>query len=225
MRLDAFLAEALNESRGNVKKYIRQKRVMLSGIPAISPSEKVDGKEIFFDGRKIKKRSKTYLLLNKPKGYVSTTESVPESVLSLIPSSLKTKGLAPAGRLDKESEGLLILTDDGSFIHNIISPSKHLEKVYFVVASRPFSSSDIKAFESGIVLKDGTECLPSKLEITENQNEAYITLREGKYHQIRRMVASCGNYVTRLIRIKIGPYSIEGLNSGEFREFNPFEEK
>lgn len=221
MRLDAFLAAALNESRGDVKKYIKQKRVFLDGVAAKSPSEKTDGKEVVLDGKKLEPRGKTYLLLNKPRGYVSTTENIPESVLTLVPEILRVKNLAPAGRLDKESEGLLILSDDGQFIHDIISPSKHLEKVYFVVAEKPFSDGDVKAFAEGITLKDGSACRSAKLEISENRNEALVKISEGKYHQVRRMTAAVGNRVERLVRLSIGPYSVEGLKEGEVRQFEP----
>ena len=134
MRLDAFIAAATGESRSIAKKYIKEKRVTLSGDIAKSPAENTDGKIVTLDGKTLTVRKNTYLLMNKPAGYVSTTENIPESVLSLVPPEYKTKGLSPAGRLDKESEGLLILSDDGEFIHRIISPSKHLDKTYFIVA-------------------------------------------------------------------------------------------
>ncbi len=221
MRLDAFLAAALNESRSNVKKYIKQKRVSLSGKTALSSSENTDGKEVFFDGRRLEAKKNIYLLMNKPRGYISTTDNIPESVLSLVPDKFRTKNLAPAGRLDKDSEGLLILTDDGDFAHNIISPSKHMEKVYLITAARPFREEDKKAFENGIVLKDGTVCRPAKLEISDNKTEASVIISEGKYHQIRRMTAAVGNHVERLIRIKIGPYSVDGIKEGQVAEFFP----
>ena len=221
MRLDAFLSSALNESRSNVKKYIKQKRISLSGKTALSASVNTDGKEVFFDGKKLEIRGNIYLLMNKPKGYVSTTEDIPESVLSLVPDKFRTKNLAPAGRLDKDSEGLLILTDDGNFAHNIISPSRHMDKVYLITVSRPFSEEDKKAFENGIILKDGTVCKPAKLEIAENKTEASVIISEGKYHQVRRMAAAVGNHVERLVRVKIGPYSVNGIKEGQVVEFFP----
>ncbi|MBS5737514.1 MAG: rRNA pseudouridine synthase [Clostridiales bacterium] len=221
MRLDAYLASALNDSRKNVRNYIKQKRVTLSGRVALSAAEKTDGKEVFLDGKKLESRGKIYLLMNKPRGYVSTTENIPESVMSLVPSEFRVKGLAPAGRLDKDSEGLLILTDDGNFAHEIISPSRHMEKVYFVVGAKSFSESDVEAFAKGLTLKDGFKCLPSRLEISRNKNEAFVTLFEGKYHQVRRMAAAVGNHVERLVRLRVGPYLLDGIKEGEVKRFFP----
>ena len=223
MRLDAFIAAATGESRSIAKKYIKEKRVTLSGAVAKSPSENTDGKTVTLDGKTLAVRKNTYLLMNKPAGYVSTTENIPESVLSLVPPEYKTKGLSPAGRLDKESEGLLILSDDGEFIHRIISPSKHLDKTYFIVAERPFCEEDVKAFADGITLKDGTACRPAHLSVSENKNEATVVITEGKYHQVRRMVASRNNRVLRLVRLKIGPYTLDGIEEGKVVSFIPEE--
>lgn len=223
MRLDAFIAAATGESRSIAKKYIKEKRVAVCGSVSTDSSENVDGKTVTLDGRALTVRKNVYLLLNKPVGYVSTTENIPESVLSLVPSEYRTSRLAPAGRLDKESEGLLILTDDGDFAHRIISPSKHLEKTYSVVAERPFSSFDVEAFGLGITLKDGTVCRPATLTVLKNANEAEVKITEGKYHQVRRMVASRNNRVLRLIRTAIGPYTLDGIAEGKVKEFVPEE--
>ena len=158
-------------------------------------------------------------MMNKPKGVISASEdkSVP-TVVDLVPDELKRSGLFPAGRLDSDTTGFVLITDDGDFAHRILSPKKHVEKTYHALLERPLSESDIKSFADGIELKDGTLCLESKLRSL-GGSMAEVIIHEGKYHQVKRMFAAVGNKVLELRRVKIGGLSLdESLKEGECRE-------
>ena len=159
--------------------------------------------------------------MNKPNGVLSATEdSQQKTVIDLLPESLRKQELFPVGRLDKDTTGLLLLTNDGVFSHNIISPKHHIPKVYRAAVTGILDESDIAAFEKGIVLSDGTECMSAKLEI-ERPSVGLATVYEGKYHQVKRMFASRGKHVTALHRLSIGGLSLDSaLKSGQFRELS-----
>ena len=163
-------------------------------------------------------REHIYLLLNKPKGYVSTTEEGSQkNVIDLVPDKYKTRTLFPAGRLDKDTTGLMLITDDGEFAHNILSPKRHVKKIYEVTIDIPVTSDMIKGFKDGIKLKDG-ECKSAILEIT-GEYTAKVTLLEGRYHQIKRMFGCYAAKVTELNRICMGNlYLPNDISLGEIRE-------
>lgn len=220
-RIDKILSSALKISRTDVKKLIKKQNVTVSGKRITDANAKVDPDKdsISLNGKPIEYKKHIYIMMNKPKGVISASEdkSVP-TVVDLVPDELKRSGLFPAGRLDSDTTGFVLITDDGDFAHRILSPKKHVEKTYHVLLERPLSESDIKSFADGIELKDGTLCLESKLRSL-GGSMAEVIIHEGKYHQVKRMFAAVGNKVLELRRVKIGGLSLdESLKEGECRE-------
>ena len=222
-RLDKIIAGTGKYSRREVKELVRQGRVVVDGRLASSPEEKVDADAacLLVDGQSLDCRRYTYLMLHKPAGVLSArVDGRQQTVLDLLPPELRKRDLSPVGRLDKDTEGLLLLTDDGALAHDLLAPKKHVDKVYFARTDGALDDADCKAFEQGITLGDGLECLPAKLEILKSdaQSEALITIREGKFHQIKRMLASRGKPVVYLKRLSMGSLTLdEGLSKGEYR--------
>lgn len=226
-RLDAVLS-ASGMTRNEAQKMIKIKKVAVNGVITNVVSFRVeDGDEVTVDGKILDREKFIYLIMYKPSGYVSTTDNTEDSVMKLIPAEYMRKELAPVGRLDKDSEGLLLLSNDGEFAHSMISPKKNVEKLYYIETERPVAEEDCVAMSKGITLADGTECLPAELSPCSvrsdgnGQYAAQIILKEGKYHQVKRMIASRNNRVTRLLRLKVGEYDIEGMTEGEIRRFYP----
>lgn len=224
MRLDRFFTSQSLASRREVAKLIKSGRITINGLPAKAPDIPIDPKcdIVSLDGSEIVYKPYLYLMLNKPKGVVSATEDKQHrTVLDLVPPELYRKGLFPAGRLDRDTEGFVLLTDDGDFAHRILSPKKHVPKTYQAVLDRPVDDSDVAAFANGIVLADGTVCMPAGLRALEDCGgpAAEIILREGKYHQVKRMFEARGKRVLALKRIKIGGLSLDrNLAPGQCRE-------
>lgn len=222
-RLDKILSSTGRWSRREVKDLVRAGRVTVNGIPAQSPEDKAhrDSADIRVDGEPVSAARYTYLMLHKPAGLVSATEDPREpTVLSLLPEHLRKIGLFPAGRLDKDTVGLLLLTNDGTLAHDLLAPKKHVDKTYLVRVEGAFDDADIAAFREGLTLADGYTCLPAGLELL-SQNEALVTLHEGKYHQIKRMCAARGKPVVFLKRLTFGPLTLdESLEPGEWRELS-----
>jgi 16S rRNA pseudouridine516 synthase len=224
IRLDKIIVDAGLASRREAAQLIKNGYVTVDGITAPSGAEKYDPdmSEIIVKGVPLKYRAHTYLMMNKPAGYVSATEDRSEKTISdLLEGHYSRLGLFPVGRLDKDAEGLLLLTDDGAYAHRIITPSKKVFKTYYVETSGLLDDRDAEAFRRGIVLKDGLHCLPARLEIltSGNTSTAYVKIREGKYHQVKRMLASLGKPVTYLKRIAVGGlYLDERLTAGQYRE-------
>ena len=211
-RLDKILSSTGRWSRREVKELIRSGRVTVDGRRALSAEEKADrdNSAIAVDGEAVLCARYTYLMLHKPAGLVSATEDPREpTVLSLLPPHLQKIGLFPAGRLDKDTEGLLLLTNDGALAHDLLSPKKHVDKVYFVRVEGRLDQEDRRAFRTGMVLGDGLRCLPAELEVLEPPDTGLVTLREGKYHQVKRMLASRGKPVTYLKRLSMGPLRLD----------------
>ena len=210
-RLDKRLAGTGKWSRKEARELIRAGRVTLSGQVCRSPEEKVGediGVEV--DGISLAPSGPVYLMLHKPDGVVSATEDSREvTVLSLLPREYQAMGLFPAGRLDKDTEGLLLLTNDGPLAHRLLSPRHHVDKTYYLKVDGTLTQEDVQAVAQGIVLGDGYACMPGKLELLDGGNRGYITIQEGKYHQIKRMMASRGKPVTYLKRIKFGPLELD----------------
>lgn len=223
-RLDKLLAATGRWSRREVKGLVKAGRVLVDGVPAAAPEQKLDPdrSRVLVDGEEAVFRELTYVMLNKPAGVLSATEDArQETVLDLLPPELRRRGLFPVGRLDKDSEGLLLLTNDGDLAHRLLSPKYHVDKVYYIRTDAPLTEEDRAAFAGGVLLADGTECLPAGLELLGDGREALVTLHEGKFHQIKRMIASRGAAVCRLKRLSMGTLVLdEGLRPGGFRLLN-----
>lgn len=221
LRLDKYLANSRAGSRSEVKEHIRKGRVTVNGTVCRDNSRYIEETdEVCLDGRRIVYKEHVYYMLNKPAGVVSATEDpVERTVIDLFPPELR-KGLFPVGRLDKDSVGLLIITDDGEFAHRFTSPSGHVDKRYLIRTDLPLCVEDAKKFSEGITLADGTGLKSAKLEISENDPcQAEVTISEGKYHQIKRMIASCGKTVTYLKRLSMGDITLDpDLEEGEFKK-------
>lgn len=221
-RADKLLANTGRWSRKEAAELIRCGRVTADGAVVLRREDKYPENVCFtVDGEPISVEKYTYLMMNKPAGLVSATEDPRETtVLSLLPGHLKKIGLFPAGRLDKDTTGLLLLTNDGALAHDLLSPRKHVDKTYRVEVDGVLDPSDEAAFRDGITLADGYVCLPAGLEIL-GERTALVTLREGKYHQIKRMCASRGKPVTALRRLTFGPLTLDKtLEPGQWRELS-----
>ncbi len=220
-RVDKLLAGTGRWSRKEVKELVRMGRVSANGNVVARPEEKyAPDADITVDGEQIYCGGMYYLMLHKPAGYISATDDPKQTtVLELLPEHLRRVGLFPAGRLDKDTEGLLLLTNDGVLAHELLSPKKHVDKTYFVRVDGQLDQADVDAFASGMTLADGYTCLSAGLEILDNRNEALVTLREGKYHQIKRMLAARGKPVLYLKRLTMGPLTLDdALERGQWRE-------
>ena len=220
-RLDKLLSSTGRWSRREVKQLVREGRVLVDGVPAAGAEQKLDPglSRVLVDGTEAVIRKYTYVMLNKPAGVLSATEdSRQETVLDLLSPELRRQGLFPVGRLDKDSEGLLLLTNDGDLAHRLLSPRRHVDKVYHIRVDRPLGEADREAFARGVTLADGTACLPAGLEPLGDGSEALVTLHEGKFHQIKRMIASRGAAVCQLKRLSMGTLVLdEGLEKGKYR--------
>lgn len=226
-RIDKIIASQGLYSRSDVKYMVNRKRITIDGKIITSASQKadVDKNEILLDGKPFVVKKQIYLMLNKPKGYVSATEDKEhQTVLALVPAELKGRDLFPAGRLDKDTTGLMIITDDGVLAHNILSPRKHVQKVYRVELDIPVTEEMQKGFAEGVELNDGV-CKDAKLVIL-GEKTAEVTLKEGRYHQIKRMFGCFGAKVVELHRLAMGDlYLPDDLPEGECRELTEEELK
>ncbi len=225
-RLDKLLSDSGRYTRSEARAAIRGGTVTVDGVIVRKPEEKFDQEttEIRAHGERIDCAATRYLMLNKPAGVLSATDDPRQpTVLDLLSPELRRQGLFPVGRLDKDTTGLLLLTNDGDFAHRVISPKKHVAKRYRAELDGPIGPEDVAAFADGIVLADGTKCLPARLEPTE-KTVGYVTVYEGKYHQVKRMFAARGRRVTALHRERIGALELDGaLCPGMYRPLEPEE--
>ena len=218
MRLDAACALATGKGRKECREAIRKGMVTVDGVCIKKADASVtEQNQVLFGGIALDLREHLYFMLHKPAGTVSTTEDIPESVLKLFPEQYR-KRLFCVGRLDKDTTGLLFLTDDGEFDHRLMSPKHHAQKEYEVTLAKPLQEGDFPRLEGGMTLENGETTLPCRVEkITEKQ--CLITLSEGKYHQVKRMFAAVGNRVENLHRRAVGGVSLDSsLKAGEYRE-------
>ena len=225
-RLDKILANTGRWSRKEAAELIKAGRVTVDGLPALRREDKYPETAQFrVDGEAVSGERLVYLMLNKPAGLVSATDDPREkTVLSLLPEHLRRVGLFPAGRLDKDTVGLLLLTNDGELSHALLSQARHVDKTYLVRVDGVLDEADEDAFREGMELRDGLHCLPAELE-RRGPGEALVTLREGKYHQVKRMCAARGKPVTFLKRQSFGPLTLdEGLAPGQWRPLTEEEE-
>lgn len=220
-RLDKLLSSTGLWSRKEVKDLVRQGRVLAEGVPVRRPEEKYDPMtdRIQVDGETVDCAPFVYVMMNKPAGLLSATEDKNQkTVLDLLPQHLRRRGLFPVGRLDKDTTGLLLLTDDGPLAHELLSPKKHVDKVYLARVEGRVDASDTAALGAGMVLGDGLHCLPAGLEPLGDGSSCLVTLREGKYHQVKRMLAARGKPVLALKRLSMGPLELDReLEAGEWR--------
>lgn len=217
VRLDKFLCDCGIGTRSQVKTILKAGQVTVDGKTVLDGSLKLDpaAQQVCLGGEPLGRMGRTVAMLNKPAGYITATEDPKDpTVMELLPPQLRK--LKPVGRLDKQTEGLLLFTDDGALLHRLISPKKEVPKVYYARHEGTATEQDIKAFADGLTLRDGTSCLSAVLEPL-GEGESLITVCEGKYHQVRRMMASRGMPVIYLERRAEGPLTLGDLPRGEVR--------
>lgn len=231
MRVDKLLSNVGVASRAELKKYCKQGLISVNGKVINNPGVQVDSEsdDIRFNGEKIVYREFVYIMLNKPDGYISATfDKYDPIVLDLIDQSYLAFEPFPVGRLDKDTEGLLVLTNDGQLAHRVLSPKKHVPKTYYAKIQGKVTEEDILAFEKGVILDDGYETMPSQLKIlkSDDMSEIELTIHEGKFHQVKRMFESVGKKVVYLKRLSMGKLKLdESLKLGEYRELTEEEVK
>ncbi len=224
-RLDKVLAAQSTWSRKDVREMVKKGWVTVNGAPVRQADQKIcwETDRVAVGGREVLLRPHLYLMMNKPEGVVSATRDGGATVIDLVPPELKRGGLFPAGRLDKDTTGLMIITDDGELAHRILSPKNHVPKTYLARLDRPVTPEMGERFAAGLPLAGEDVCLPARLEKVE-ENLARVTLRQGMYHQIKRMFLACGARVVELRRISMGALKLdETLGPGQCRELTPEE--
>ena len=225
-RLDKVLAATGRWSRREVKLLVKQGQVRVNGAAASSAEEKLDPETaaVTVGGQTVVLQKHTYIMLHKPAGVLSATEdSRQKTVLELLPPELRRRGLSPVGRLDKDTEGLLLLTDDGELAHRLLSPKYHVDKRYYAEVDGLLGPADADAFAKGMTLDDGLVYLPAGLELCDS-GACIVTLQEGKFHQVKRMLAFRGAPVRYLKRLAMGPLALDpSLETGAFRELTAAE--
>lgn len=227
-RLDKILASQNLGSRKDVGKMIRAGRVTVNGAEVRKPGFPAapGADRVVVDGRELEFRKRLYIMINKPEGVLSASrDKHARTVVDLLPPQLRRRGIFPAGRLDKDTRGFLLLTDDGAFAHRMLAPKSHVSKWYEAGLESPVTEEDVLAFRNGIVLSDFT-CLPAELSALRNGERpaALVVLREGKFHEVKRMFLARGNRVLSLKRVRIGALGLDpALPPGGFRELSPEE--
>ena len=222
LRLDKFLADMGIGTRSEIKSWIRKGRVKVNNIVVKKPETKVTlDDDIYFDERKVSYQKLVYYMLHKPAGVISATrDNFSQTVLDLI-TDKKRKDLFPVGRLDKDTEGLLLITNDGELAHQLLSPKKHVDKVYYAKVKGVVTEEDQRAFQEGVLIEDNYRTLPAQLTILKSDSisEIELTIQEGKFHQVKRMFLAVGKEVIYLKRLSMGPLKLdEQLQPGEYRE-------
>ena len=226
-RLDKFLCDSGVGTRSQVKLILKAGRVSVDGRVVKDNACKIDpaAQTVCLDGVQLGGRRRVVLMLNKPAGFVTATEDRSErTVMELLPGEYRHLELRPVGRLDKATEGLLLFTNDGDLLHRLISPKNEVPKVYYARHEGQAGEGDVEAFSQGLTLRDGTACLPARLEPL-GPGESLITVCEGKYHQVRRMMASRGMTVTYLERRQEGALELGSLPRGQVRELSAAEQE
>ena len=228
-RLDKLISSQGTYTRKQAQQLIKDGLVKVDGITVRDRGFHIDPEvnSVILDGKEFAVEKFVYIMLNKPKGVVSATnDRSQKTVVDLVPDELKKRNLFPAGRLDMTTTGFVLITDDGDFAHRILSPKNHIEKTYEARLAESVTEEQLRMVADGIVLKDGTECLPAKLKILEDSDSPLVEIKicEGKYHQIKRMFAAAGNGVIELKRTKMGKLSLdEDLAEGECRRLTEAE--
>ncbi len=220
MRLDKFLSNAGEGSRSQVKILIKRGQVSVNGIKAKSGDDVIDENtdEIMCQGKKISLIKYRYFMLNKPAGVVSATEDhLDKTVLDCLTKE-DARDMFPVGRLDKDTTGLMLLTNDGELSHNLLSPRKHVDKTYYVTCEKDVNDEQMEALRKGVDIGDDKITLPALTRLGKQSNELYLTIREGRFHQVKRMLQAVGNKVVALKRLSMGSLKLdETLRPGEYR--------
>lgn len=221
MRLDKFLSTTATATRSEAGKAARRGQIVVNGLPCKDPSAHIDPEKdvIVYCGERVLYRKYTYIMLNKPKGYVSATEDGKDkTVLELLPEKLRDIGLFPCGRLDKNTTGLMLLTDNGELGHKLLAPKSHVSKTYGFKCGSELSDEDVERLENGVYIAGGYLTKPAKVKLYDSRTEGEITITEGKYHQIKFMLEAVKNKITELERLTFGPLVKDNtLASGEWR--------
>lgn len=223
-RLDKLLGNMGYGTRKEVKKLVKDGVITIDTIIAVDPGMHVDpqNQEISINGMKINYRKYVYIMMNKPEGVISATEDKKDrTVIDLLSDEYLAFDLSPVGRLDKDTVGLLLLTNDGHLAHKLLSPKKHVPKLYYAKVQGNVGERDIEEFKKGVLLDDGYKTLPANLRIIEagEVSEVEIEIFEGKYHQVKRMFEAVGKQVIFLMRMSMGPLMLDdSLIKGDFRE-------
>ena len=224
MRLDKYLSDMGVGTRSELKKDIRKGNVSVDGEIVKDPGHSVSSSSrVIYKGTAVSYDEFEYYMLNKPAGIISASEDDREPTVVDLIAEPKRKDLFPVGRLDRDTEGLLLITNDGALAHRLLSPKHHVDKTYYVEVSGILTDSDVELLNEGLILTDGLECLPADLKILsvsedEYASEAEITIREGKFHQVKRMFSSIGSEVIYLKRLSMGPILLDPeLEPGEYR--------
>ncbi len=227
LRIDKLLSNMGYGSRSEIKKFAKQALISLNGKVEKDCSRIIDPliDQLCFDGDAVLYKKYIYLLMNKPAGVISATfDNLHKTVIDLLPEKYRSYDVFPVGRLDKDTEGFLILTNDGSLAHNLLSPKKHVDKEYYAEVDGELTSNDVHQFQRGILLNDGYKTLPADLTILQAdpiRSLCRITIREGKFHQVKRMFLSIGKPVLYLKRIRMGQLMLDpSLELGETRELS-----
>ena len=219
MRLDKFLVECGIGSRKEVKKLIGDRKISVNGNIVISPKENIDENrdEIIYDGEKLEYKEFRYYILNKKAGYITAVEDPRDrTVMELLPDWVIKKDLAPVGRLDKDTEGLLLLTNDGQLNHKLLSPKSHVEKTYYAELESEIGEEDILKLQEGVDI-GGYITMPAKAEKIDSK-KIFLTIKEGKFHQVKKMLEAVNNKVIYLKRVKFGKLELKSLELGDVKE-------
>ena len=226
-RIDKILSNLGHGTRKEVKALLKKGKVEVDGVIASDSAMKIDPDKAIIKvaGEEIKYRKYIYLIMNKPAGVVSaTTDNYDETVIDLVDEQYQAFKPFPIGRLDKDTVGLLLITNDGELNHKLIAPKNHVDKVYYAEINKPVDEKDIEEFKSGVVIDGGYKCMPAILEVVksdDNGSEVMVTIQEGKFHQVKRMFESVDKKVVFLRRVSFGPLKLdENLLEGQYRELS-----
>lgn len=224
IRIDKYLCDMLIGSRSEIKEYIRKKLITVDGVVVTDPGMKIsEDSAVTFKGEPLQYKQFMYYMLNKPQGVVSATkDNIDTTVMDLL-KGVNTRDMFPVGRLDKDTEGLLIITNDGELSHRLLSPRSHVDKCYLVQLMHSITADDIKSLSKGVDIGDDTLTLPAKVEAIA-ADRIYLTITEGRYHQVKRMLEAVGNKVVFLKRVSFGPLELDSdLAPGQYRELDDSE--
>lgn len=224
IRIDKYLCDMLIGSRSEIKEYIRKKLITVDGVVVTDPGMKIsEDSAVTFKGEPLQYKQFRYYMLNKPQGVVSATkDNIDTTVMDLL-KGVNTRDMFPVGRLDKDTEGLLIITNDGELSHRLLSPRSHVDKCYLVQLMHSITADDIKSLSKGVDIGDDTLTLPAKVEAIA-ADRIYLTITEGRYHQVKRMLEAVGNKVVFLKRVSFGPLELDSdLAPGQYRELDDSE--
>ena len=220
LRLDKYLCDCGIGTRSEVKKYIKNKQITVNGEVVAKPEQKIDenADAVCFKGQPINYEKYVYYLLHKPAGCVTAKQdNVHKTVMEYFPDDIRAKDIAPVGRLDLDTEGLLLFTNDGPLTHHLLSPTHHIPKTYYAILDKEVPESAIELFENGVDIGDDKLTLPAELKIL-SEREAELTIHEGRFHQVKRMFEAVGCTVTYLKRLTMGSLALGDLKKGEYRK-------